>query len=301
MNVPGVATWVWPPDRVGLDPPLSRPADRSFSSAGRISSGNGRGKNDRGGERGRRMRLPAGGGPLRWCTEIVLGLCRSAVLVGLTGVMPVVAVPVGLGGSRVAYSMSAGSTSALVVRVLAAFGGTLLVMAWIAAAVLIVHMLTSRALSRAARRLAVRWLGLRIEVAYRPISPVTRMATGYWWDGREYHRSEREARRRAEQNARVRDPPAARSRGSGSSLSGFPTRSRGRTRSVPLAEEPRLPPAGSSGTRVECGRRFPWDRPGPPYRSHDAPPDGLRGTQSAAAPLPGHSRKCTRTPARSRC
>ncbi len=32
------------------------------------------------------------------------------------------------------------------------------------------------------------------------------MATGFWWDGVEYHRSEREARRRAGMNARFHDP-----------------------------------------------------------------------------------------------
>jgi len=75
----------------------------------------------------------------------------------------------------------------------------------------------------------------------------------------------------------------------------------GRTRTSRRAEERRLPPACSSGMRVECGRRFPWDRPGLPYRPHDAPPDGPHGTRSLAAPPPGRSRKCTRTPARSRC
>lgn len=32
------------------------------------------------------------------------------------------------------------------------------------------------------------------------------MATGYWWDGHQYHRSEREARRRARVHARFHDP-----------------------------------------------------------------------------------------------
>ena len=112
--------------------------------------------------------------------------------------------PVGWGGSRWRLPL-AGSTAPLVIRALAALGETLLVVVWIGAAVLITHMLTSQALSRAARRLAERWLGVRIQVAYRAVSPVTRMATGYWWDGREYHRSEREARRRARQNARTHD------------------------------------------------------------------------------------------------
>jgi signal transduction histidine kinase len=32
------------------------------------------------------------------------------------------------------------------------------------------------------------------------------MSTGYWWDGREYHKSEREARRNAKSQVRIHDP-----------------------------------------------------------------------------------------------
>jgi signal transduction histidine kinase len=81
-----------------------------------------------------------------------------------------------------------------------------MVVLWIAVALWCVHPLTSRALAGVARRRAGAWLGLRIQVAYRPVPPVTRMATGQWWDGHEYHRSEREARRRAKVQARFHDP-----------------------------------------------------------------------------------------------
>ncbi len=47
---------------------------------------------------------------------------------------------------------------------------------------------------------------MRLEVRYRPPPPVTRMATGYWWDGYEYHRSEREARWHARMGHGARDP-----------------------------------------------------------------------------------------------
>ncbi|MFF4605126.1 sensor histidine kinase [Streptomyces sp. NPDC001339] len=146
------------------------------------------------------------GGPLRWWIESALGLYRSAVLAALTGVVPAVAVAVGLGGRRLASSWSAGSTAPLVVRVLAGLGEALVVMVWIAVAAWIAHMLAGRKLSQAVRRCAKRWLGVRIEEAYRPVPPVTRMTTGYWWDGHEYHRSEREARRRAKVHARFHDP-----------------------------------------------------------------------------------------------
>ncbi|MFF4363763.1 sensor histidine kinase [Streptomyces sp. NPDC001604] len=153
------------------------------------------------------MRLPAGGGPLRWCVEVARGLYRSLVLAGLTSLLVTVAVVVALGGSQVAYSWSHGLASApLAVRALATLGETLVVILWMALAVWVVHPLTSRALATAARRRAERWLGLRIEVSYRTVPPVTRMVTGYWWDGHEYHRSEREARRRAKVHARFHDP-----------------------------------------------------------------------------------------------
>ncbi|GGS81410.1 sensor histidine kinase [Nonomuraea spiralis] len=152
------------------------------------------------------MRSPVGGGFLRRCSEIVLGLYRSAVLVLLTCLMPIVGAAVGYGGSKLAYSWSANLTGPPLVVALALLGETLVVILWIAVALWCVHPLTSRPLSQAARRLAARWLGLRIEVTYRTASPVTRMATGHWWDGEEYHKSEREARRRARMNARFHDP-----------------------------------------------------------------------------------------------
>ncbi|MEU7159648.1 sensor histidine kinase [Streptomyces chrestomyceticus] len=152
------------------------------------------------------MRIPPRGGPLRWCAEVGLGLYRSVVLVGLTCVVPLVAVPVGVGGARLAGSWTAGLDAPLAVRVLATLGEGLAVAFWIAAALFIVYPLTSRGLARAARRCAADWLEVRHEVRYRSVPPVTRMATGAWWDGEEYHKTEREARRRAAVHARFHDP-----------------------------------------------------------------------------------------------
>ncbi|HVV09932.1 sensor histidine kinase [Amycolatopsis sp.] len=144
--------------------------------------------------------------PARWPAEIARGLYRSAMLALLTCPLPAVGVAVGWGGARFAYSWSGRLVAPTIVRLLATVGETLLVAVWVAAALWIVHPFTSRALSRAARRLAQRWFGLRIEVTYRAVPAVTRMATGYWWDGAEYHKSEREARRRAKVHARFHDP-----------------------------------------------------------------------------------------------
>ncbi|WP_216858472.1 sensor histidine kinase [Actinomadura verrucosospora] len=155
-------------------------------------------------ERGAEMSRFADGGPLRWPFEAVRGLYRSAVLVGLTFPQVAVGVGVGLGGARVVSSFSEPSAPPL--RILADAGETLLAVVWVAAAMWIVHPLTSRPLARAARRVAGRWLGLRFDAAYRTVPQVTRMSTGYWWDGHEYHKSEREARRRAGMHARFHDP-----------------------------------------------------------------------------------------------
>ncbi|MEV0372664.1 histidine kinase [Streptomyces sp. NPDC050636] len=152
------------------------------------------------------MRLPAGGGPLRWWVEIVRGLYRSAVLTGLTWLMPAVWLAVGLGGSQAVSSWSEGLSAPLIVRALVTLGQILMVILWITVAVWVVHPLTSRPLAKAARRCAERWLDVRIEVTYRSVPQVSRMSTGYWWDGHEYHRSEREARRRARVHARFHDP-----------------------------------------------------------------------------------------------
>ncbi len=51
-----------------------------------------------------------------------------------------------------------------------------------------------------------RWLALPIEVSYRPAPTIVRMATGYWWNGYEYEKSEREARRRGQILSRAKDP-----------------------------------------------------------------------------------------------
>ncbi|MFI8084035.1 sensor histidine kinase [Kitasatospora sp. NPDC086009] len=152
------------------------------------------------------MRIPLGGNPLRWGAGIGLGLYRSVVLTGLTCVMALVAVPVAVAGSALAYSWSDGLSAPLAVRALATLGETLVVVLWVAVSLWVVHPLTSRALARGARHCAKKWLDLEIRVAYRPVPPVTRMATGFWWDGHEYHKSEREARRRAKVHARFHDP-----------------------------------------------------------------------------------------------
>ncbi|MFG2721857.1 sensor histidine kinase [Streptomyces sp. NPDC048416] len=152
------------------------------------------------------MRLPEGGGPPHWWAEIARGLYRSAVLTGLTWPLPTVCLGAALGGARVVGSWSEHLSAPLAVRALVTVGQVLMVLLWTAMAVWVVHPLTSRPLAEAARARAERWPGVRLDVTYRAVFQVRRMSTGYWWDGQEYHRSEREARRRAKVHARFHDP-----------------------------------------------------------------------------------------------
>jgi signal transduction histidine kinase len=152
------------------------------------------------------MSLTVTPGPSRWISAVPLGLYRSAVLVGLTVLPASVAVAVGYGGASFALSWSAHLTGPLAVEVLATVGELAMACVWVATACWFMLLLISRPLSQAVRRCAERWLELPTEVSYRPAPVITRMATGYWWNGYEYHKSEREARRQGKMQARVRDP-----------------------------------------------------------------------------------------------
>jgi len=144
--------------------------------------------------------------PLRWGAAVGLGLCRSAVLVALTA--PVLAAwgAVAFFGTEFALSWSSQLNAPLIVRVLANAGEVVMGLVWTAAIVWLTIRLASRWLSRKARLLARDWLGLRIEVSYRPPPPVTQMATGFWWNGYEYHKTEKEARDDARGQQLIRDP-----------------------------------------------------------------------------------------------
>ncbi len=145
-------------------------------------------------------------GALGWSREIVLGLYRSALLVGLTAPIPAIGAAVGFFGTLFALSWSAKLTSPLIVVILATAGEAAMGAVWTAIAVLLAIRRGGRPLSQAARLLAGRWLGLRIEAQYRPLPPVTQMSTGFWWNGHEYHRTEREARWQGRRSHGLRDP-----------------------------------------------------------------------------------------------
>ena len=146
----------------------------------------------------------------RWAAELVSGLCRCMVLVGLTGAVPLVAAGVAFGGVAYALSWSAHLSAPQFVRVTASVGEYAMGLIWSAIVVLIVFTVAGRALCEAARACARRWSGVGVEAKYHSAPEVTQMATGFWWSGYEYHRTEAEARRRARQGTRSRDPQVRR-------------------------------------------------------------------------------------------
>jgi signal transduction histidine kinase len=143
------------------------------------------------------MTPTAGCGPLRWCGQSAVGLYRSAVLTGLTAIIPVVCAPVAYFGTEYAFSWSAHTHYPLALRVLVAVGEIAMGALWTLIVAALALRLGSRPLSQAARALAERWLGRRLEVRCPPPPPVTQMSTGFWWNGSEYHRTEKDARQHA--------------------------------------------------------------------------------------------------------
>ncbi|MFI2735819.1 sensor histidine kinase [Streptomyces sp. NPDC018711] len=64
----------------------------------------------------------------------------------------------------------------------------------------------SRPVCRAVRGLVARWTGTVIPAGYREAPPVTRMSTGYWWNGFGYERTRRDALMDQKRRVRWNDP-----------------------------------------------------------------------------------------------
>ncbi|WP_433436892.1 sensor histidine kinase [Nonomuraea sp. CA-141351] len=64
----------------------------------------------------------------------------------------------------------------------------------------------SRPVCRMVRSLVAKWTGTVIPAGYRQVGPVTRMATGYWWNGYSYERTSRDARLDQQWRTRWSDP-----------------------------------------------------------------------------------------------
>ncbi|MFG6198144.1 sensor histidine kinase [Nonomuraea sp. JJY05] len=64
----------------------------------------------------------------------------------------------------------------------------------------------ARPVGRMVRSLVARWTGTVIPAGYRQAGPVTRMSTGYWWNGFSYERTRRDALMDQKWRTRWRDP-----------------------------------------------------------------------------------------------
>ncbi|MER5203736.1 sensor histidine kinase [Streptomyces sp. NPDC002825] len=79
---------------------------------------------------------------------------------------------------------------------------------WLAPVVLVVvgTLALSRPVCRTVRHLVARWTGTVVPAGYRQAPPVTRMATGYWWNGFGYERTRRDALMDQKWRIRWKDP-----------------------------------------------------------------------------------------------
>ncbi|MBB5776630.1 sensor histidine kinase [Nonomuraea jabiensis] len=64
----------------------------------------------------------------------------------------------------------------------------------------------ARPVSRMVRALVAKWTGTVIPAGYRQATPVTRLSTGYWWNGFSYERTRRDALMDQRWRTRWRDP-----------------------------------------------------------------------------------------------
>ncbi|MEV4019600.1 histidine kinase [Nonomuraea angiospora] len=64
----------------------------------------------------------------------------------------------------------------------------------------------ARPVSRMVRSLVAKWTGTVVPAGYRQAAPVTRLSTGYWWNGFSYERTRRDALMDQKWRTRWRDP-----------------------------------------------------------------------------------------------
>lgn len=125
--------------------------------------------------------------PGSWVTRVGVGFARSCVVAAVSLLVPAVwAAAVALGiwwGAGNPWSWGA----PLVVVCMGTLG-------------------LSRPVCRMVRGLVARWTGTVIPDGYRRPGPVTRMSTGYWWNGFGYERTRRDAVRDQAWRVRGSDP-----------------------------------------------------------------------------------------------
>ncbi|MEV0750231.1 histidine kinase [Streptomyces sp. NPDC050273] len=122
-----------------------------------------------------------------WLARAGLGFIRACVVVVVSMLVPAVwAAAVALG-----IWWGAGNPWSWVAPVLLVCGGTLAL---------------SRPVCRMVRFLVARWTATVIPAGYWQARPVTRMSTGYWWNGFSYERTRRDALLDQKWRVRWKDP-----------------------------------------------------------------------------------------------
>ncbi|MFF1379311.1 sensor histidine kinase [Streptomyces sp. NPDC058308] len=122
-----------------------------------------------------------------WLARAGVGFVRACVVVGISMLVPALwAVAVALG-----IRWGAGNPWSWVAPGVLVCGGTLAL---------------SRPVCRMVRFLVTRWTATVIPAGYREAGPVSRMSTGYWWNGFSYERTRRDALLDQKWRLRWRDP-----------------------------------------------------------------------------------------------
>ncbi|MFJ5552888.1 sensor histidine kinase [Streptomyces sp. NPDC093225] len=122
-----------------------------------------------------------------WSVQAGVGFWRACVVTAVCLLLPAWwAAAVALG-----VRWGAGNPWSWVAPVLLAGAGTLAL---------------ARPVCRTVRLLVARWTGTVVPAGYRRAGPVTRMSTGYWWNGFSYERTRRDALMDQKWRVRWRDP-----------------------------------------------------------------------------------------------
>lgn len=114
-----------------------------------------------------------------WANAVAVGWWRSVILVGLTGLLPLLGAMSLLFGSRFTTSWSSQLVAAPWVTLVAAAGEWALAVWWTVIVVWAAVFLLSRPLTQATRSMLRAWTGSPYPVRYGGPAVLTEMATGY--------------------------------------------------------------------------------------------------------------------------
>lgn len=130
----------------------------------------------------------------RWPRDIATGYYRSAVLVAVAGLVPCLTAAIAVFGLSFTRSWSDHFHAFLLARLGVGAGELAITALWVFAGFSLAMTVLGRPTTEFLRRRGGQWLGVEIRASYPPRRVVTKMATGYWWDGHRYHEDKWQAR-----------------------------------------------------------------------------------------------------------